>query len=397
MEKFDFGKYKGFDIHSLLFNKPTFDIIQNYIQRYFELVMKINESVIGFPMPNQENVNLELNNPNIQAFRNLLEKHPDGSIIKLVFTNEYIILDLNSYPGFINNWDETCASSNFTGFNADNPVQNVCENFIIYFLNNLKLKTGRFDIRTINGCKRKPLQLDYDSVFFKNGLLFFKLEQFILGKKYVQWISGSQDFFKSINCPMSSLMQKIDLSKPYSKVTTISEQDSVSDEVSKLALLINNKLNIELRKSEGKIEKRLVKGKANHYFLDEPEQDSFTKKFLYAMGDYSYIKWCIKNVDSFYIDPNALDKGFNDYTIGFKAHRIGKGLIKYSINMTTDKIFPNESITELNNLKFNDSQLDSTIDMSDWHIYNWEGDDSPNYYNNRLDMDQQSPEFWDNL
>lgn len=92
----------------------------------------------------------------------------------------------------------------------------------------------------------------------------------------------------------------------------------------------------------------------------------------------SYIDWCSLNLDHFYISANTIEE--------------------------VTKIVPNFTISEKGREKLaekletiqreNEEQENS---RNDYYSDEYDSPDNSPYYNDSLDMDQQSSEFWDNL
>lgn len=89
--------------------------------------------------------------------------------------------------------------------------------------------------------------------------------------------------------------------------------------------------------------------------------------------DPDYINWCINNLDHFYISEEVISE-----------------------ISTINPIFKvsEDEINILNN------KLDSYYEDSNSTYYednDWNNSWDSEYYNDSLDMDQQSPEFWDSI
>lgn len=89
--------------------------------------------------------------------------------------------------------------------------------------------------------------------------------------------------------------------------------------------------------------------------------------------DPDYINWCINNLDHFYISEEVITE----------------------ISIINPKFKVSEE--EIHKLK---GKLDNYYDNNNYHYHEdneWNNSWDNEYYNDSLDMDQQSPEYWDSL
>ena len=131
--------------------------------------------------------------------------------------------------------------------------------------------------------------------------------------------------------------------------------------------------------------------------LDDLSFSENSLKFLALSGEPRYLKWCIENVDSFFIFPDDLEiltttdvKVFET----FSATDLAYDVLKYQPVFRTYKSQISPKTEQVNLQKYKrykskhaDRNGDSFYASSDAGT-NWE------HYNDDLDMDQQSPDFW---
>lgn len=96
-----------------------------------------------------------------------------------------------------------------------------------------------------------------------------------------------------------------------------------------------------------------------------------------AAENSMYIEWCIINVDFFLIDESTVDE-------------IKKIYPRFLVSEKSNEVL-NQKIED-----WNDQQaLEAKRKINRYNDYdsNWNNE----YYNDNLDLDQQSPEWWDSL
>ncbi len=97
-----------------------------------------------------------------------------------------------------------------------------------------------------------------------------------------------------------------------------------------------------------------------------------------ASEDIMYIEWCIMNIESFVMDKLTIEE------------------IK-KINLSFLSIQGPSEVLEDKIEEYNNDQLWQQQMEEDRELNGYESDWTNEYYDDGLDLDQQSPEWWDSL
>lgn len=115
-----------------------------------------------------------------------------------------------------------------------------------------------------------------------------------------------------------------------------------------------------------------------------------------AQADAQYIYWCVKNIEKFLIDKDL----FLSYQDKYKQEvDFGDKLKGETFILTCNNFMVNQfSLDILRNRwkRYESRSLKRDYYSSNDSFYNSSLNSNP-YYNDNLDMDQQDPEFWNNL
>lgn len=111
-----------------------------------------------------------------------------------------------------------------------------------------------------------------------------------------------------------------------------------------------------------------------------------------AKIDSDYIFWCVKNIDKFLIDVELFLCYQNKYKGDFD---LGDGSKNDSFILTFNH-FEADFFT-LNALKVRWDMYNLSYKKVDFHDNDVYAIENNPFYNDDLDMDQQDPEFWNNL
>lgn len=98
-----------------------------------------------------------------------------------------------------------------------------------------------------------------------------------------------------------------------------------------------------------------------------------------AAENAMYIEWCILNVSFFLIDESTVDEIKKIYPIFLASEKSNEIL--------------HQKIEHWNNQKDLEASRERNRSYDTDYSTNWDNE----YYNDNLDLDQQSPEWWDSL
>jgi hypothetical protein len=200
-----------------------------------------------------------------------------------------------------------------------------------------------------------------------------------------------------------------DLSDCTTEINFLNEQN-ISYELK----VIKNYIIITSRTSHDNIIKikKVLKAILNGSYVDMTKQVTYpgganvnelvfsenSSKFIALSGNPKYLKWCIENINSFFIFPDDLEKLKTTEVKVFETFELIEleyDVIKYQpvyqtyvsqISLKTEQMNLQKynAYTKMNANRNNDSYYSESGSSTNWA-----------HYNDDLDIDQQSPEFWD--
>lgn len=113
-------------------------------------------------------------------------------------------------------------------------------------------------------------------------------------------------------------------------------------------------------------------------------------------GNPEYLEWCISNVDKFYIDPESIIELENMVVYRFEGIEVKfkiDDIYQYKSKIVFQKRDFSKTTIHLNQKKYEESKEIIMVDY-DSQTNDYEDQTDWSNYNDDLDMDQQSEEFW---